>query len=721
MCQVTTCGIKDGPSARTPAIMPRPVSYTLIGVLAIALAFSSAAMWKRWLGPLTLGAGARRCTPPPADAGPDLVALEPMFDDRHFEKPVQLVQHPREDATWFVVLHSGIVLRVRDGDSREVLDLTERILFGEQWGLQQIALHPRFPEDPRVFVTYFAPGTISVVAVVETALDGRETRPTKVTTLLAEQQIGEYHPVGGLVFGPDGYLYVGWGEGGLLEPDPTALRSKLLRIDVDRRDRERAYAIPADNPFVGRGRRPEIYASGLRNPWRFSFDSLTGALWLGDVGDAGYEEINRIGPGKDFGWPVWEGSECRRSDLCAASPTEPPVFQHGHAEVCAVIGGYVYRGRLLDGIRGKYVYGDGCEGTLYALDVDATPPETIQIARPDFGMASMAEDRDGELYTIAAFADDAEWKRDYSLGRVYKLVPDPDPLPPGRSAPARVSLAEIGCAAAGGTGHYRADNLVEYALNVPAWEDGAEIRRFMTTAPSPTRPGQEDALAPPTASVVLKTYTENGRPVRTQMLARLSGGRWHAYLYEWNDDGTDAWPIEGADTQCSRCHNPRTGTLRALSVSQLNRDFHGADQIARLLQLGVLERPTPEASSSQAFPRIDDEGASIEERARVYLDVNCASCHQPGGTSGAARFDLRRTTPLALAGLCDATPQVALVDHNDARVIAPGRPEASVLSIRMHAFDLSAMPPGRRSVDPDGTSVVDAWITSLDACSPPSR
>jgi glucose/arabinose dehydrogenase len=706
--------------------MSRPSIKILIGAMAVVLAVSVAALWQKRFGPSSRRTDSRWCVPPPAEHRPDWVALEPMFEGRHFDKPVQLVQHPKEDATWFVVLHRGVVLRIHEGESREVLDLTDRIRFGEQWGLQQIALHPRFPEDPRVFVTYFAPERTSVVAVVETALDGREARAAKVTTLLAERQLGDYHPIGGLAFGPDGNLYVGWGEGGLREPDLDALRSKVLRIDVDRRDPEMAYAIPPDNPFIEGGARAEIYASGFRNPWRFSFDSLTGALWLGDVGEAGYEEINRIAPGKNYGWPIWEGSACRRQDLCTTMPAEPPVFQHGHAEVCGVIGGYVYRGRRLEGLGGKYMYGDGCGGTLYALDAAASPPDATQIARPDFGMASMAEDRDGELYVVAAFADDAQGRRDYGLGRVYKLLPGSDPRSRERSAPERVSLAEIGCAAASGTEPQLSDNLVEYALNVPAWEDGAEIRRFMTTAPSPTRPGKEDALAPPRQSVVMKTYIEGGRPVQTQMLARQPGGHWDAYLYEWNADGTDAWPIEGAGAQCTRCHNPRTGTLRALTVSQLNREFQGTNQIARLLELGVLERRAPDAAdaldgrappAAPALPRVDDDTAGIDERARIYLDVNCSSCHQPGGTSGAARFDLRRTTPLALSGLCDATPEVALIGHDDARLITPGDPARSSLSVRMHASDLSAMPPGRRTVDRLGTRLIDAWIESLDSCS----
>jgi glucose/arabinose dehydrogenase len=276
-----------------------------------------------------------------------------MFDGAIFDRLVQIVEHPVEPDTWFVVHHRGIVQRIRGSEVTTVLDIADRIHYGEQWGLQEIALHPKFPTDPRVFLTYVGPGSVSTVAMLRTLLDGNDVARPSPVVLFEEAQPTDWHPVGGLTFGPDGYLYIGWGYGDLDVDDPAMLRGKLLRVDVDRPDSAKPYSIPADNPLYDSTYQPATYATGLRNPWRFSFDPPTDALWLGDVGEAGYEEINRISPGKHYGWPQWEGTRCRQPKACAEFPTEPPVYQHTHAEVCAVIGGYLYRGSAIPHLRGK--------------------------------------------------------------------------------------------------------------------------------------------------------------------------------------------------------------------------------------------------------------------------------------------------------------------------------------------------------------------------------
>ncbi len=460
------------------------------------------------------------------------------------------------------------------------------------------------------------------------------------------------------------------------------------------------------------------------------------ARWLGDVGDSGYEEINRIAPGKNYGWPRWEGITCRAPEECARFPTEPPVYQHTHAEICAVIGGYVYRGNAIPYLRGKYVYGNGCGGSLWALDVSRSPATTELIAHPRIELGSFASDRDGELYVVTS-SERFDGVRDDQKSRVYKLV---EALRVEESASERPleSLAELGCVAprapssepsssASSSRSSSASNvagldapagMVEYAINLPAWEDGAEARRFMTIRASKTRVEEDDAISPRAGSILLKTYVHNDRPIETQMLARRSDGIWEAYLYQWNEAATDALPVLGAAVQCARCHDAETGTLRALSIPQLNRTHRGENQIARLIALGILQG-TGDEIPPPSLARLDDESTSIDARARAYLDVNCSSCHQPGGDSGAARFDLRAATPLPMTGICDAEPKVELIGHEAARVFAPGNPERSSISIRMHATDLSAMPPGRTKVDPLGTRIVDEWIRSVERCSTP--
>jgi len=232
--------------------------------------------------------------------------------------------------------------------------------------------------------------------------------------------------------------------------------------------------------------------------------------------------------------------------------------------------------------------------------------------------------------------------------------------------------------------------------------------------------GQNDTIASRAGSVLLKTYVHDERPTQTQMLARRLDGTWEAYLYQWNETGTDATLVPDAHVQCARCHDADTGILRALSIAQLNREFDGENQIARLIALGTIRGSTDEIPRT-GFPRLDDESLGVETRARAYLDVNCSTCHQPGGDSGAAHFDLRAATPLAMTGICDAEPKVELIGHEAARVLNPGDPARSSISIRMHATDLSAMPPGRTKVDPLGTRIVDAWIRSVKHCTTPPR
>jgi glucose/arabinose dehydrogenase len=404
------------------------------------------------------------CTAPAATPFTDKITLEQMFGGMPIDKPVQLLQHPSRPDTWFVVLHRGVVERRRDNEVEIVLDISDRVGFGAQWGLQQIALHPNFPTDPRVFVTYIAHGDVSTVAVLHTRLDGNEVDTSSEVALFREAQQSPWHPVGGLRFGPDGYLYVAWGYGQLEGYDASQLRGNMLRINVDRNDNGKSYAIPADNPFIDTEYDPAVFATGLRNPWRFSFDDATGELWLGDVGEDGYEEINVISAGKDYGWPAWEGTACRRADICARQPGEPPLYQHTHAEMCSIIGGYFYRGRNLPALRDKYVYGDHCTGMIWALDTKSSPIKSEPIGHTDFFLSSLAEDRDGELYAIVTRDSDDSGKPSNHHGRVFKIVPATGDDRSKVQAPTQ-SLSELGCVVPSAAGTAAPGGMIEYALN----------------------------------------------------------------------------------------------------------------------------------------------------------------------------------------------------------------------------------------------------------------
>jgi glucose/arabinose dehydrogenase len=263
-----------------------------------------------------------------------------------------------------------------------LLDISKEITSGGERGLLGLALHPRFSLDPRVFVNYTDLDGNTVIASFR--FTGTEFDPASEQVILRQQQPYPNHNGGGLAFGRDGDLYIGLGDGGS-GGDPLGngqsletFLGKMLRIDIDHPDPGKAYGIPADNPFVGRtGARPEIWAYGLRNPFRFSFDQAANDLWIGDVGQDRWEEIDvvRAGSpsGKDFGWNIAEGNHCfQPADGCNIGGLAPPISEYGHDQGCAVIGGLVYRPSTFPLLDGGYLFTDSCTATLWAIPADAT-------------------------------------------------------------------------------------------------------------------------------------------------------------------------------------------------------------------------------------------------------------------------------------------------------------------------------------------------------------
>lgn len=693
--------------------------------ISLSIAGVVAALWVAANAP-------RPCTPPPARAQADLVAFEPVFGGRGFEKPMSALPYPSRDGEWLVATHRGLVFRLgADGEST-FLDLTDRVELGKEWGLQDIALAPEFPADPRVFVAYVTEGRVSRVSEFRSSDGGGSVSPDSERILLAERHPIDEHAIASLRFGPDGLLYIAWGEAGLREADsPRTLRGKLLRIDVRGATEDRPYRIPADNPYLGTELAPEAFATGLRMPWRFSFDRETGALWLGDVGSHHFEEVNRVSGGTDYGWPRWEGSLCLLPDECGQRGGEPPLLQQTHSELCAIIGGYVYRGQAIRALRGRYVYADACTGTVWAIDAGGGPAAPERVGRAAPGVASFAEDADGELYVVT-LREDAEGDLTLSSGRdVRKMVPSARSaqIDPGQS-PASPSLAELGCVAPGGP-RSAPPNMIRYEINQQPWEDGAETVRFVTPGEMRTIWGVDvETLVPPPDSLLMKTFLIDGRPIETQLLARGRDGEWAAFDYRWNEDGSDAeavsratevvlgprraWQLPGPEG-CERCHHLGVGMLRGFAVSQLNRDVDGRNQIERLEALGSLVWPW-KGGEIPSLPSLDDASRPPEERARAYLQVNCAHCHQPGGHAGASTMDLRRETPLPLTRICDAEPRGVFPGHEDARLLSPGDPARSLLAVRLRAEGPQAMPPQRRYVDTPGADTVAAWIRSLAGC-----
>jgi glucose/arabinose dehydrogenase len=312
----------------------------------------------------------------------------------------------------FVAEQGGTIRIVRDGKLVETpfLDIADRITSGGERGLLGLAFHPDFPTDPRLFVNYTdTSGDTRVSSFTVDPSDPDRADPSTEVRLLFVDQPFANHNGGALAFGPDSFLYIGLGDGGS-GGDPqgngqslATLLGKVLRIDVDSAQGDRRYGIPDDNPFVaGDGAQPEIWSYGLRNPWRISFDRLTGDLWIGDVGQGSWEEIDvarSLEGGLNFGWNVMEGAHCFGSGSCDAASLVPPISEYSHDSGCTVIGGYVYRGQAQPLLVGGYVFADYCSGRIWAIDpTSETPIEPTLVAETDATISSFGEDEAGELY-----------------------------------------------------------------------------------------------------------------------------------------------------------------------------------------------------------------------------------------------------------------------------------------------------------------------------------
>ena len=328
--------------------------------------------------------------------------------------PLAVTAAPGDSNRLFVTDKVGRVWIVRDGkpSTMPLLDISARVSHGSEQGLLGFAFHPGYPGDPRFYVDYTNPAGDTVVAEWHVS-GGNADRADAGSErlLLTVKQPFANHNGGAVVFGPDGFLYISLGDGGN-GGDPlgngqrldTPL-AKILRIDVDTTTAGKPYGIPADNPFLGTaGAAPETFLTGLRNPWRMSFDRETGDLWIGDVGQDRFEEIDvvRAGSsgGQNFGWNRMEGNHCYPSgDSCDKTGLTLPVAEYSHAFGCSVTGGTVYRGSASPALEGAYLFADYCSGNVWAIDARADRAATLTIvAQTSRPLSSFGEDASGELY-----------------------------------------------------------------------------------------------------------------------------------------------------------------------------------------------------------------------------------------------------------------------------------------------------------------------------------
>jgi len=340
--------------------------------------------------------------------------------------PVALLQSPADAARWFVVEQSGRVHTfVNDNavtTTSVFVDIASRIVCCGESGLLGMAFHPSYPADPRVFLYYTVAAPLRVRLAVYYSRDGGATLDaTSEQVLLTVPKPESNHNGGQVAFGQDGYLYVGIGDGGGSGDahgtigngqETQTLLGKILRIDVNSTAGGLGYAIPAGNPFSanapcgaagsGSSSCPEVYAWGLRNPWRFSFDRTSGALWIGDVGQNLWEEIDRITAPGNLGWRCREGAHAFNTDCGSGTALIDPVAEYAHSVGQSVTGGFVYRGSQFPALRGSYVFGDFVSGRLWSIPADSSAG-TLSISdgqQTGLSIASFGEGNDGELWVV---------------------------------------------------------------------------------------------------------------------------------------------------------------------------------------------------------------------------------------------------------------------------------------------------------------------------------
>lgn len=666
------------------------------------------------------------------------VRLERCFPQLQFKRPVFLTgAGDGTDRIFVVEQHGRIHVFANEDDPEKTtifLDISDEVSRkGNEEGLIGLAFHPDYAQNGFFYVHYSSSvqDEVGIVARYKVS-DGdpnvadRESR----MVVLEQPQPWRNHNGGMLGFGPDGFLYVSFGDGGS-GGDPKGNGQNLstwlgaiLRIDVDRKESGRAYAIPKDNPFVDmKDAAPEIWAFGLRNVWRFGFDRANGDLWAGDVGQHKWEEVDIIERGGNYGWKRFEGDASfnKRTKLSHGRHIAP-VAVYPRKDGISITGGYVYRGKRFPSLVGSYLYADYVTGNIWRIDRNNQGGYDNRLAsRSGRTIASFGEDDNGEVFSMAFD------------GALYRIVPSNDPADAVMKWPSKLSQ----------TGYYLkgkerqpSPNLIPYSVRAPFWSDGADkLRYFHLPEGSQLTWTEEGAWEIPTGAALIKTFEIGGlqseKTLETRVIKRTETG-WEAAAYVWRGkdavlapqgrdvkwltkDGRATWHVPSSSA-CFTCHVDAGGFALGMNTQQLQGmdDSNGVDQVAAWITQGLLKAPS-DFDSRVVTTLVNplDEGASLNDRARSWLEVNCAMCHQPDGP-GNAVIDLRLSTPLAQMRILGEEPSQGDAGIPGGKIVTPLSPEKSILLTRIKALDETRMPNvGSHVVDQQGVDLITAWIKSL--------
>jgi uncharacterized repeat protein (TIGR03806 family) len=665
-----------------------------------------------------------------------------------------MVWGPAKLKRWFVVEQYGKVLSfppdVGVGQADVAIDLKKDLLGLDKVptarsvsNVYALAFHPDFEHNPYAYICYIldvpVPGPSadigSRISRFTVKAEGGVPKLDPASEVVMVEWRAGGHNGCCLKFGHDGYLYISTGDAA--DPNPpdkydtgqniNDLLCSILRVDVDHAEGGKHYAIPKDNPFVKTpGARGEVYAYGLRNPWRMGVDRATGDFWVADVGWELWESVVRLVPGGNYGWSIMEGPQPVRSDVTRGpTPLIPPALAVPHSDSCSITGGTVYRGKQRPDLAGQYVFGDWETRRVWASKVEPggkLAPYKL-IAESDIRVVNFAEDAEGELCILG-----------YDDGGIHRIVPN-DASGAG-SFPRKLSGTGLFADVAK---HTPAPGVVPFEVNATQWNDGATAVRWIAVPGTGGVGWNDNKLAFPVGTVLTRTFRLEGVPVETQLLT-FDGRRWNGYTYKWNEQRTDAElvpaggaaaTILGADAsapdgrrervwqypsraQCATCHNSFADFTLAYNPMQLDRQVGKSsrnDQLDRLRAMNLFPATAPRPPKHLSDPY--GNAGTVEERARSYLHVNCSHCHRFGG-GGSALIDLRYDIPERDRHTIGQRPNLGTFDLDDPHVITPGEPARSVMMYRMSKTGRGRMPHiGSQVVDHDGVLLIEQWVRQM--------
>jgi uncharacterized repeat protein (TIGR03806 family) len=782
--------------------MPMLKPCLVAGLVGVAALSASAAV--RWPGAKAAGEVAQKpygidkrlpLTTSRVAGSPDPLPpyrVRKVFANLHIDYPIAVCHQPGSDRLLIITQKESYgptkLQRIADDPNSSEVET----LMKHDATAYTILFHPDFANNGYFYVSSNGPEKGNRPKKTQVHRYTMDRQPPYKLDAKSERLIIEWesdgHNGGGMAFGNDRLFYVTSGDGTsdsdrlVVGQDMSSLLAKVLRIDVDHPDPGKGYSVPRDNPFVNMPEaRPEIWAYGVRNPWRLTVDRQTGHLWLGQNGQDLWEQAYLVKKGENYGWSVMEGSHpFYPNRKPGPTPIINPTIEHHHSEFRSLTGGIVYYGQRNPELRGAYVYGDYSTGKIWAMRHDG---EKVlwhkELADARLQITAFGTDSKGEML----IAD----HRGGGKGNFYALEPTPKDTKP---ADFPMTLSDTGLFASV-KGHVVQPALIPYSVIAPLWGDNAFKERWIALPGADTQIDftPERGWNFPDGAVIVKSFglefqhgdSASKKWIETRLLTR-DRGEWFGYSYAWNEEQTEAFLVEGTGrdrdyqiqtpagprkqvwhfpsrTECMVCHSRAANWVLGLQTLQMNKDhsYGGVtnNQLRTLAHIGVLKanwteelqkvlrdqadalglknkerdayvtKQTPPGDPVEAYCALfsPDNGRRLVDpydakedialRARSYLHSNCAQCHIEAG-GGNAMIDLEFSTKLDKMKLLDMRPQHDSFGLTDAKLIAPGRPEASVLLHRVGCRGPGQMPPLATSlVDEQALEMLREWVRRM--------